>query len=335
MPKYDSLPLKAYLTSIASQLDALTGYIADPGGALARAGLSKGDQEILLSGNQQHIYERVSGASPDTAPATAETSLAPAINDERLVAVGSGIRTVGHFTMEALAWIRVADKVLHVVADPVAEELIQTLNPKGAESLSYLYAENKLRAETYRQMIEVMLGYVRQGKRVCFVAYGHPGVFVYPTHEAIRRARAEGYKARMLPGISAEACLLADLGIDMLAGAQSFEATDFLANHRRLDPCSHVMLWQIGGLGDATFKRHQFEVRGMPQLVRKLMQWYQPSHISYLYEAPLYPGVEPSIRPGPLGHLAYTYVSPSSTLYIPPVGTPQPDLAVRHELNFS
>jgi hypothetical protein len=257
------------------------------------------------------------------------------IHDENLIVVGTGIRTVGHITMEALACIRTADKVLHVVADPVAEDLIQTLNPKGAESLSGLYAENKLRAETYRQMIDAMLSYVRAGKRVCFAAYGHPGVFVYPTHEAIRRARAEGFKARMLPAVSAEACLLADLGIDMLAGAQSFEATDFLVNVRYLDPFSHVMLWQIGGLGDPTFKRHQFDIRGLPQLVRKLLYWYNPWHTAYLYEAPLYPGVEPSIRPGPLGHLPYTYISPSATLYIPPIGAPQSDVAVARELRFA
>jgi hypothetical protein len=254
------------------------------------------------------------------------------IHDEHLVVVGTGIRTVGHLTMEAIAWIRKADKVLYVVSDPVAEELIRTLNPKGAESLSPLYAENKLRAETYRQMIEAILSNVRTGKRVCFAVYGHPGVFVYPTHESIRRAREEGFRARMLPGISAEACLIADLGIDMLAGAQSFEATDFLMNSRVPDVFSHVMLWQIGGLGDATFKRYQFTIRGLPQLVRKLLGYYSPWHTAYLYEAPLYPGIEPSIRPGPLGHLPYAYISPSATLYIPPVGPPPADAAIAREL---
>jgi hypothetical protein len=37
----------------------------------------------------------------------------------------------------------------------------------------------------------------------------------------------------MLPGISAEDCLFADLGIDPgIYGCQSYEATDFLANGR-------------------------------------------------------------------------------------------------------
>jgi precorrin-2 methylase len=34
------------------------------------------------------------------------------MNDERLVVVGTGIRTVGHMTMESIAWIKKADRVL-------------------------------------------------------------------------------------------------------------------------------------------------------------------------------------------------------------------------------
>jgi hypothetical protein len=249
------------------------------------------------------------------------------LNDEDLIIVGSGIRTVGQLTMEAIAWIRRADKVFYVIADPVGEEAVRKLNPRGAESLAGLYAENKLRTQTYREMVEVLLGSVHAGKKTCFVVYGHPGVFVSPTHEAIRRARAEGYKARMLPGISAEDCLIADFGIDMLAGSQAFEASDFLLHARQLDPACHVILWQIGGLGDATFKRHQFELRGLPQLVGKLLRYYHPQHTVYLYQAAMYPGVEPSIRGGPLAWLPQTMIRPSETLYIPPAMRPLPDFS--------
>lgn len=247
------------------------------------------------------------------------------MNDENLIAVGTGIRTVGQFSVEALAWIESADKVLYVVSDPVAEGVIQTLNPEGAESMAHFYAENKQRLETYREMVEHTLGYLRSGKRVCFAVYGHPGVLVSPTHEAIRRAREEGFKARMLPAISTEDCLFADLGIDPVSGCQSLEATDFLNTLRHVDPHSHVLLWQIGGLGDSTFKRNGFDVQGMPQLVRKLMRYYHPYHVVHLYEAALFPGVEPSIRSGPLCNLAGTMPTPSSTLYIPPQSVPVPD----------
>ena len=255
------------------------------------------------------------------------------MNDERLIVVGTGIRAVGHLTMEAIGWIRKADKVLYVVSDIVAEESIRTLNPAGAESLAGLYAENKPRVQTYGEMIEIILTHLRTGKMVCVAVYGHPGVLVYPTHEAIRRARAEGFKARMLPAISTEDCLFADLGVDPVSGCQSYEATDFLINARLVDPASHVILWQIGGLGDATFKRHAYDIQGMPQLLQKLFKYYSPYHIVYLYEAPVFPGVEPSIRPTPLYLLPHAGIAPTSTLYIPPAAQAWPDLMVAQQLN--
>lgn len=249
------------------------------------------------------------------------------LNDEHLIVVGTAIRTMGQMSMESLAWIKTVDKVLFVASDPIAEEVIRTLNPAGAESMAHFYAENKQRMETYREMVDHVMMNLRAGRRVCFAVYGHPGVLVLPTHEAIRQARAEGYKARMLPAISTEDCLFADLGVDPVSGCQSLEATDFLNNIRYIDPHGHVLLWQIGGLGDSTFKRHAFNIRGMPQLVRKLRRFYPAQHYVHLYEAAILPGVEPVIRSGPLEYLAHIRPMPSSTLYIPPVSAPVPDPA--------
>lgn len=246
--------------------------------------------------------------------------------DEKLVVVGTGIRTIGQMTLESIAWIKRADKVLYIVSDPIAEEMIKSLNPEGAMSLYGLYAVNKPRIQTYNEMVETTLNLVREGKLVCMAAYGHPGVFAYPTHESVRRARAEGYKARMLPGISAEDCLFADLNIDpATAGCQSYEATDFLINGRIIDPSSHVILWQIGVLGDTTFKLVSYDIKGMPQLLQKLYNYYNPYHQVYIYEAPIFPGVEPVIRPTPLYNLAQAGASAISTLYIPPATGPRTD----------
>jgi len=255
--------------------------------------------------------------------------------DEQLVVIGTGIRTIGQMTTESIAWIKKADKVVYIVSDPIAENLIKTLNPDGAESMYHLYAENKQRINTYNEMIDKVLGYVREGKRVCFAAYGHPGVFAYPTHESVRRAKAEGFKARMLPGVSAEDCLFADMNIDpAMSGCQSYEATDFLINGRVIDPSSHVILWQIGVLGDATFKKVVYDTKGWPQLLQKLFQYYSPYHVAYVYEAPLFPGVEPVIRPTSLIMLPYSGVSAISTLYIPPGTPPRPDYATAYALGL-
>lgn len=251
-----------------------------------------------------------------------------------LVVVGTGIRTVGHMTMESVAWIRQADKVLYVVGDPVAELMLKELNPAGAESLTVMYAVGKQRIDTYNQMIERTLECVRAGMITCLACYGHPGVFVYPSHESIRRARAEGYSARMLPGISSEDCLFADLGVDPgISGCQSYEATDFLLNGRVIDPTSSVVLWQIGVVGDATFKTSGYDLSAMPLLIERLLSIYPASHPMYLYEAAVFHGCEPIIRQITVAELAYGPLSAGYTLYIPPAYPTRSDPTTYYRMN--
>jgi uncharacterized protein YabN with tetrapyrrole methylase and pyrophosphatase domain len=251
-----------------------------------------------------------------------------------LVVVGTGIRTVGHLTMEAVAWIKQADKVLYVVGDPVAELMLKELNPNGAESLTHMYAEGKQRIETYNQMVERTLECVRAGMLTCMACYGHPGVFVYPSHESIRRARAEGYSARMLPGISSEDCLFADLGVDPgISGCQSYEATDFLLNGRVIDPSSSVVLWQIGVVGDATFKASGYDLSAMPLLIERLLAIYPASHPMYLYEAAVFHGCDPIIRQITAVELGYGPLSAGYTLYIPPAHPTRSDAMTYYRMN--
>jgi uncharacterized protein YabN with tetrapyrrole methylase and pyrophosphatase domain len=115
--------------------------------------------------------------------------------------------------------------------------------------------------------IKVMLKDVRAGHDVLGIFYGHPGVFVSPTHRAIAIAREEGYKARMLPGISAEDCLFADLGIDpAINGCVTHEATELLMRDRALNPSVHNIIWQVGGVGVTTmvFDVSPYHLRGLP-----------------------------------------------------------------------
>lgn len=99
-------------------------------------------------------------------------------------------------------------------------------------------------------MAEIMLESVREGNLTVAVFYGHPGVFVTPTHRAIYIAREEGFSAKMIPGVSAEDCLYADLGIDpATAGCSMFEATHLIQEPNRLDPRNHVLIWQPGCVG--------------------------------------------------------------------------------------
>ena len=193
------------------------------------------------------------------------------------------------------------------------------LNPQGSVSLSSYYREGLPRLDTYHAMVEHILSCVRAGQTTVAAFYGHPGVFAYPSHESIRRARSEGYSAHMLPAISSEDCLFADLGVDpAVGGCQSFEATEFLLSARMIDTSSQLILWQVGTLGDWTFKSQAYDLRAFPLLVQRLCELYPPWHEVVAYEAAVLPGCEPVINRIPLASLTQFHVNAATTLYIPP-----------------
>jgi len=204
------------------------------------------------------------------------------------------------------------------VADPVTLAWLQQCNPR-IESLEHFYADGKDRLITYGEIVEYVMGLLHRGRHVCFVIYGHPGVFAFPPHELMRRARRERIPARMLPGVSTEDCLFADLGVDPgTSGCQSFEATDFLLRRRKFDPCSALILWQFGVVGEPScpkaMRRDCVRV-----LAERLAETYPPDHEVIIYEAAVYPLCEPIRRPVRLSHLPRTRYLPISTLFVPPL----------------
>jgi precorrin-6B methylase 1 len=240
----------------------------------------------------------------------------------RLDIVGTGIRPGGQITAEARHLIAGADRVLALV-DRLTLAAIEDLNP-ATTSLQDCYVPGRQRDHGYAEMVARMLAPLAEGRDVCAVFYGHPGVFVWPTHEAIRQARVAGHAARMYPGISAEDCLFADLGLDpAVHGCQSFEATDFLLYQRRHDPTAALILWQPAALGDIS--RASFETR--PEWVRALaevlMADYPADHPVVIYEAAAFPLAEPRIESVPLDQLHQADFRQVSTLYLGPIGPPE------------
>ena len=235
-----------------------------------------------------------------------------------LTIVGTGIQLVGHLTLGAKAWIEQADKVLYALADPVTAKWLEELNAT-AEALPY-NTNNQRRRDTYREMTERMLTEVRKDLNVCAVFYGHPGVFADPAHAAIRQAKEEGFHSQMLPGISAEDCLFADLGVDPgKNGCQNFEATDFLIRRRKFDPTSVLILWQIAMVGNLGFFEQGGQIQGLKILAEVLEKDYGADHEVVIYEAAVYyPVCSATIDRIPLSKLPEAKVTEVSTLYIPP-----------------
>lgn len=235
-----------------------------------------------------------------------------------LTIAGTGFLAAAHTTPETLRPLREAEILFYLVGDPVTAEWLEEQNP-AAESLSDAYAIGRPRVETYREITERILAAVRQGRRVCAAFYGHPGIFVKPSHDALRQARREGWPARMLPGISAEDCLFADLEIDPLAhGCQSFEATHFVDWRLRFDPEVSLILWQAGAIGVyTTLDGDQWSPEGVRRLTERLLRRYPASHPVVAYEAPLFSTGRVRRETLPLERLPDAEVHLATTLYIP------------------
>ena len=105
-----------------------------------------------------------------------------------LTVVGTGIRAITQLTVESLAAMASAEVLLHVIGEPIQEEAILSINP-NAQTMTGFYADGLVRNATYEAMVQQVLASVAAGKRTVAAFYGHPGVFTYPSHESVRRAR--------------------------------------------------------------------------------------------------------------------------------------------------
>jgi hypothetical protein len=237
-----------------------------------------------------------------------------------LTIVGTGIRLGGHVTQEALAQIQRAERFFFLAGDPATAHWLQGLNG-NAESLADCYVAGRPRTVGYAEMAARALGAVKSGQRVVVALYGHPGIGADPAHAMLAQARALGHDARMLPGISAEACLVADLGVDPLRpGWQSYEAWTFLLTRPRINVRASLVLWQIGLIYErgVSYEGRQ-DPRGMKDLARVLTRRYDSRHEVVLYEASPFPIADCRIEPCSLQNLPKAVVRTSTTLYVPPM----------------
>ena len=251
-----------------------------------------------------------------------------------LTVVGTGIDVGGQLTPQARVAFAEADEAFYLVADPFAVALLGELNPT-ARSLHDRYEKGRPRLEAYEAMVNEILAPVRAGKTVCAAFYGHPGVFVYPGHAAIATARAEGFRAWMLPGVSSLDCLFADLGIDPAeSGCLVYHASDLLARRVQPDPSILLVLLQISVIGEPGAV-DSADWSGLPVLVEYLQGFYGPDHVVIGYEASPFPVLGATATHVSLSRLATAELTSGMTLVVPPAiapAAPDPSILARLEL---
>jgi hypothetical protein len=237
-----------------------------------------------------------------------------------------------HLTPLARSHIQQADVVFAAVSDSVVEIWLERMHP-DVRSLQPYYGGGKSRMTTYRIWVDLMMAEVRAGKRVCGVFYGHPGIFAWSPHKVIEVARAEGFRAWMEPGVSAEDCLYADLGIDPgRFGCQHFEASQLLFYERRIDSYGYLVLWQVGLVGDLSLKRFHTGAAYRQVLVDRLAEDYPLDHELIIYRAPTLPIHQPEIRRIRLRDLAEARMTAEETVVLPPAAPLKQNAEARSRL---
>lgn len=329
----DSTPIWRFLADLGRDPRQLLAFEADPDAVLAGSGLDEPARAALRTRDVGRILAAIANedavATPAAAPAPAPLE-APAAtvgdgSPGRLTIVGVGLKLGAHVTAEAEAVLRAADDVLYLVTDPANTAWLRELNPT-ARSLAGRYEEGKDRAQIYAELVDDIASAVTAGRHVCFAIYGHPGVLVMASHDVTQRLRERGVEVRMQPGISAEACLLADLGYDSGQGLQSYEATEFLVFGKTVDLSTALVLWQIGVIGMVAHATEPDPER-IAVLADRLSELYGPDHPCTVYEAAFLPGCEPLVRTVPVRDLPGA-ATMNSTLFVPPREPCVPDLEV-------
>jgi len=220
----------------------------------------------------------------------------------RLVVVGTGCRAAGQISPEARVYLARAGRVLVSTQDAATAAWIQELRP---DALRLPEDPDAAAAET--------LAALRAETTVCLACDGHPA-FHRPAAHTLRQARAAGHGARMLPAISREDCLAADLDLDPgQDGCLTLDAGDFLARPRTVQPTAAVLVHGAGRLA-----RPQDGRERLAELAGALDRVFPGRPEAVVYDAlPPLPAERSAVRRVPLGALAATGLDPASTLYLP------------------
>ena len=169
--------------------------------------------------------------------------------------VGYGMRVPNDFTLEMLAILKRCRRLFGVpsIAAPA-------FGVPEMESLLHLYAPDKNRAKTYREMVATVLDAATAAPPVAFATYGSAMVGTLPTHMILEEAPQLGLRVHVANTVSSFDGIWADFNIEPFFGFQIWEATVFVALSIEPDLAAHLLLPQAP----------VFEVEGGPNTADKI-----------------------------------------------------------------
>lgn len=233
----------------------------------------------------------------------------------KLVVIGTGIKSISHITQEALKILREAEKVLYLVNEPYLGKWIAK-HSKKSETLESLYFSFNKRLDAYLAISEYIIQEYKKYSVLCVAFYGHPTLFVNSGLWAAKKIIRAGGEVVILPAISTLDCLFSELQFDPGdVGCYFLDATDFLLRKKKFDVRSHLILFQVGILSS-----EGYELSSKIYLLKKyLLKHYPEDHQICLYESSQYPAIRSRIEFMSLNCLSDANISSLTSLYIPPL----------------
>lgn len=152
-----------------------------------------------------------------------------------LTIVGTGIRRPQQLTLEGVAALRGARRVLHLTAtEGEIDAMLVELGVSDSRSLEGLYVAGAVDDENYERICRAVCEEVGQGGSVVLLLYGHPRVGVTLTAMLERRLDA----VTVVPAPSSFDTMINDLRRDPLQmGSVLVDANRLLLFEFHLEPC--------------------------------------------------------------------------------------------------
>jgi uncharacterized protein YabN with tetrapyrrole methylase and pyrophosphatase domain len=195
----------------------------------------------------------------------------------RIRVVGAGIRGIAQLTLEALAALRQAPKVLVLGVDADA---LASVGLPDAESLSSLYREGARDEDNYQRIRRRVYAAARQYGEVALLVSGHPRVGVTFLQWLEQDRKTRPFALEVIEGISSFDTMINDLRRDPLErGSVLLDANRVLLFRLALEPRVDHYIYHVCSVGTArTYMSEPATANAIHLLKEHLLRYYPPEH---------------------------------------------------------
>lgn len=237
---------------------------------------------------------------------------------KKLFSVGSGIKTLSHFTKEFETCAKQCDIVFYLNNDPVTKEWYQKYAKKSYD-LDAIYQSEGNRNNIYHAIADHIVSQFKHYDNICFALYGHPFFCAQPALHAINKLTKDNpdIEIQSFPAVSALDCLFNDLRVNPAErGLQMYEASHMIYEEIPLIPTVDLVILQAGFI-DINTRYTGKEVSNIEKLRAYLLKFYDESQKIIIYEAAQFPSQEPMIVNSTIGAFTIDDINTLSTIYTP------------------